>query len=592
LSFNRKSFDADLLDKIPAGIVVLDKFKHNQPVFANKKAREDLKLYDDQKLSKELFLSFFDPLDRQRFLENSSTNSLPEISEWKGISPSGKSTWVQLRVAPLSEEYSIVIIRNIGKIKKILADLSSTEAQYQALIERDPNFIFIFKNGSLEVYNQAFNKLGYTKEEIEQQKRMPTFFVAPEHREKIARFIVAPEHREKIALQSKRKLMTEDIPDEQGSQNKYQQPDETTEFNLLCKDGSRIPVHAIVRRVYSGKDVIIQGVLIDLSSLKAIQDMKLDFLTLTQHNLRTPIANLRGYLDFYKKRVENGISTEDKQVLETKLLEVFSRNIDRLVDQTQELNDISLIRRGKFKCNLRGESFIPILQQVLEDIEFLLRQYRIDLIVEYPTTPYIVNLDRNRISQALRNVLENAIRFTGHGVVEINFSIENGDNQYMKLSVKDNGIGIDSANLDEVGKPFVTFHPSASRLGLGLYLTKEIIENHNGTFEITSSGFNRGTTVAMTLPLLVSTDDDTIYTSNGSLNEMIKTATTSENILKRMEAVHQLGNRRFIEQELEKVISALEKVILYDKDRTIRNLAGQFYSKKVETKKKATPDAV
>lgn len=581
----RKPFDADFLDKIPAGIVVLDRLNNNSPVFVNKKARADLKLYDDQPLSKKLFLSFFDPLDRQRFIENSSTNILPEISEWKGITESGKSTWVQLRVAPLSEEYYIVIIRNIGKIKKILDELSSTEAQYQALIERDPNFLFIFKNGSLEVYNQAFGKkLGYTTEEIEQHKRMPTFFVAPEHREKIARFLI----------QSKRNLMTGDIPNEQDSQNKYQQPDETTEFNLLCKDGSRIPVHAIVRRVYSGKDVIIQGVLIDLSSIKAIQDMKLDFLTLTQHNLRTPIANLKGYLDFYKKRLEDGISTEEKQALETKFLEVFSRNIDRMVSLTQELNDVSLIRRGKFKCNLRGESFIPILQQVVEDIEFLLRQYRIDLIVEYPTTPYIINLDRNRISQALRNVIENAIRFTGHGVVEINISIENGNNQHMKLSVKDTGVGIDSANLDEVGKPFMTFHPSASRLGLGLYLTKEIITAHDGSIEITSPGYNQGTTVTINIPLLVSLDDDRKSSQkieDSTLNEISKIATKSENMLKRMEAVQQLGSGNYTGLELENVISTLEKVILYDKDRTIRNLAGKFYSQKVEIKKKETSDA-
>ena len=576
-----KSFDADLLDKIPSGIIILDRNNNNQPVFANKKIKEDLQLDDDQQLSKEIFQAFLDPKDQQKFVELSSSDTLPRVSEWKSVTAAGKSTWTQLRVAPLSENYYIVIIRDIGKIKEILAELLATEAQYQALVERDPNFLFIVKNGVLEYYNQAFiDKLGYSAAEIEKYSSMPTFFVAPEHREMVARFFI----------QSKRNLITGMVPKEKDSQDRYQQPDENSEFDLLCIDGSRIPVHAIVRRVYSGKDVFIQGVLIDLSSIKESHEMKLDFLTLTQHQLRTPIVNLKGHLDFYKKQLKEGISAEEKQVLETKILEVFSRNVDQMVSLTEDLNDIALIRQNKLKCTLRGENFNPILQKIIEDLEFLLRKNRVDLIVEYPTTPYIVNLDRNRISQALRNVLENAIRFTGHGVVEISTSTEK-DDQNLKLNVKDNGVGIDSANIKDVGKPFMTFHPSASRLGLGLYLTKEIIEGHNGTFEITSSGFNRGTTVTITLPLLVSPDDDTIYTSDGSLNEIIKIAITSENILKRMDAVHQLGNGSYNGLELEKVISALEKVILYDKDRTIRNLAGQFYSQKVEIKKKATSDA-
>ncbi|MFX1286540.1 MAG: PAS domain-containing sensor histidine kinase [Promethearchaeota archaeon] len=576
-------FDTNLLDKIPAGIVILDRFNKNKPVFANKKVKEDLHLNEEQELSKEHFLAFLDPSVRQKFIDISNSDLIPEISEWKSTTLAGKPTWMQLRISPLDDNYYIVIIRNIGKIKEILDKVSTTEAQYQALVENDPNFLFILKNGILEYYNHAFiEKLGYTFEEIEKYSHMPTFFVAPEHREKIARFL----------LQSKRNLITGKIPKEKYTYNRYQQPDENTEFELLCKDGSRIPIHAIVRRVYSEKDVIVQGVLIDLSAIKELQDMKLDFLTMTQHQLRTPIVNLKGYLDYYKKQINKGISLEDKQALESKLIGVFSRNIDQMESLTKDLNDVALIRRGKLKCNLRGENFNPIIQQVIEDLEFLLRKYRVDLIVQYPSTPYIVNLDRNRISQAIRNVLENAIRFTGHGVVEINISVTN-EGQNLKFTVKDSGVGIESSNLENVGKPFRTFHPSASRLGLGLYLTKEIITAHDGSLEITSSGYNQGTTVSITLPLLVSPEDDITSSKaieDSSLNEIIKIATTSENILKRMDALHHLGNGTYSDLELDKVISALEKIILYDNDRIIRNLAGQFYSEKVEVKKNASTD--
>ncbi|MFX1424313.1 MAG: ATP-binding protein [Promethearchaeota archaeon] len=583
ISSKNNDLDTELLNKIPAGIVILDR-NDNQPVFANRKIRDDLKLQDEQELSKELFLDFLAPSERQRFIEISRSEIQPGISEWKSLTLTGKETWTQLRVAPISEKYLLVIVRNIGKIQEILEELNVIEAKYQALVERDPNFLFILKNGVFEYYNKAFsNKLGYSKDEIEKHRSMPTFFVAPDDREKIARFL----------LKSKRDLITGVIPREKDNFKRYNQPDETTEFNLMRQDGSYIPVHAIVKRVYSGKDIFIQGVLIDLSSIKELQDMKLDFLAMTQHQFRSPLLNLKGYLDFYKKRVKDGISTEEKEALGTKLIEIFGRNVNQLVSITKDLNDVALIQREKFKCNLRGENFNPILQQVIEDLEFLIRNYRIDLIVKYPSNPCIVNLDRDRISQALSNVLENAIRFTGHGIIEIDVTVEK-DGQFLKVTVIDNGVGIDSTNLENIGKPFMTFHPSASRLGLGLYLTQEIINAHGGSFHITSPGFNQGTSVTIKLPLLVPLDKDVIplhSMTESSLNQIIRIAKTSENMLKRLEAVHQLGNGTYSDIELEDVISALEQVILYDRDRTIRNLAGKFYSQIVEKKENAISDA-
>ncbi|UCG01111.1 MAG: PAS domain-containing protein [Candidatus Heimdallarchaeota archaeon] len=587
MSSNSKPFDVNftnLLDQIPSGIIILDKNNNNEPIFANRKVREDLHISNEQSIDKDIFLAFLDPSDHQKFIELSSSKILPGESEWKGLTFTGKQTWIQLRIAPLNEDYYIVVIRNIGKVKKIIDELSTTEAQYKAVMERDPNFLFILKNGVLEYYNQAFiEKLNYTEAEITRNKSMPTFFVAPEDREKVARFLI----------QSKRDLITGKVPKDMDNHNRYYHPDETTEFNLLRSDGSRIPVHAIVRRAYSTNDVFIQGVLIDLSSIKELQDMKLDFLTMTQHQLRTPLLNLKGYLDFYSKQLDKGVSTEEKQALESRFMEIFRRNIDQMVSLTKDLNDVALIQHGKLKCNLRGENINPILQKVIEDLEFLLRKYRIDLIVHYPTTPYIVNLDRDRISQALSNVLENAIRFTGHGIIEVYTSIIN-NGQHLKLTIEDNGVGIDATNLKGIGKPFVTFHPSVSRLGLGLYLTNEIISAHSGSLEITSSGFNKGTSVTITLPLLVSPDKEGVTfqsTKESSLNKLIRIATTSENMLQRMEAVHQLGNGDYKGAELERIISTLEKVILYDQDRTIRNLAGKFYSQKVELREKAVSDA-
>ncbi|MHA1975034.1 MAG: ATP-binding protein [Candidatus Hodarchaeales archaeon] len=560
-------FDREFLDKMPVGLIIIRDYR---PIFVNKKYKVDMGISECEELSLEDFLSFIHPDEHERMIDIIKSGVLPAASDWKAFTYDGQPTWIQLRVGRLDERHHIVIVRNIGAYKKIMNQVSITEAQYQSLVEKTPNFIFIFKNGKIDYYNHAFiEKLGYTKEEIESKKSMPTFIVAPEYRKKVGQFLI----------ESKREHIQGKFP-KINDEGYIQLPDVTTELELLAKDGSKIPVHAIVRRVYTEKDTIVQGVLVDLSSIKELQNMKFDFLTLSQHHLRTPLSNMKGYLDFYKKKLENNISEEEKETLELKMLEVFTRNINRMVTLTEELNDISLIRQGRLKCNLRGEDFVPILQRTMEDIEFLLQQYRVHLIVEYPKTPLIVNLDRNRIMQALRNVLENAIRFTGHGTVDISLKTDQ-ENHKLVLTIKDSGVGISKSNLSQIGQPFATFHSSQSGLGLGLYLTKQIIQDHSGTIEINSKGFNKGTSVTITLPLLVEPEDLTKQEETTGieleLDNLIKQATSNENILSRMEAVQELSN--FDQEEnIDKVLSALEHVILYDRDRTIRNLASQFYS--------------
>jgi len=580
VSSSNKIFDPEFLDKLPIGIIIIrrNRSEGNPIIYSNKKFNKDYKnvlgQHDKQITNLDFLHAFVDPEDLKKINDILNSDSpMPTISEWKFKLPLGEVTWVQIRVTQLDDEHNLIIIRNIGMLKKATAEKKATKEQYEALIEKAPNFMFIYKNGFIEYFNQAFiDKLGYTRKELEQRKDMPTFIVAPEYRKSVATFL----------LESRRELMKGKIAEE--LHNQYQSPDITNEIELISKDGTRIPVYAIIRKIYSEKNSIVQGVLIDLSEIKKLQETKFNFLTLSQHFLRTPIANLKGYLDLYKSKIQMLSDKKEKEKLEEKFFEVFERNVNRLVSVVNDLNDISLIRSGKLKCHLRGEDFIPILQQVIDELEYLLRRYRIDLIVDYPPMPFVVNLDRDRVSQALRNVFVNAIQFTGHGKVNISLSAQ--DNETLVLKVVDSGVGINPENLRDVGKPFMTFHSSSSGLGLGLYLTKEIIVDHNGTFEITSKGFHEGTSVIITLPLLVplvSTLNSIEFlhgTEHSFLDDLIKTATSSENVSKRKEAIGQLGN--YSGSNKDQILSTLEKCILYDKEKIIRDLSSKLYSQLVE----------
>ncbi|MHA1513798.1 MAG: ATP-binding protein [Candidatus Hodarchaeales archaeon] len=562
-------YEAEFLDKLPAGIMVI---KNRQIVYVNKKARIDLGYFDPKnKNAGEKFLNFIVPSSREEFQKIIVSKSpLPEESEWQALLPDGKTTVIQFRVAALNEEYDIVFIRHIGKFKEIIDELDAKERQFHDLFSKTPNFLFIFKNGCIDYYNQAFvEKLGYSPDEIEERKCLPTFVIAPEHRKKIAKYL----------LTSKREFIT-GRKDATPLDAQYILPDETTELELLCKNGNRIPVLAIVRRLYVENNWIVQGVMIDLTPVRQMTELQFDFLTISQHSLRTPISSLRGHLDFFTKRISEGMSIDEKDALEAKFLNVFNREISKLEMITEDLNDIAAIRHGKLKCTLMGEDFIPVLQQAIEDLEFCLKKFRVHLGVEWPGQPLVIALDRNRILQALRNIFENAIRFTGHGTVDIILSVE--DNKIVNLTCIDSGVGIDPENLPFIGEPFRTYHSSASQLGLGLYLTKQIIEDHDGTFTIESKGFNQGCKVSIQLPLMIApSKDENLNTGVPEIDLLIKQATTSNIFVIRLDSIQQLAKISLTtEDEFTHVLNALEQIILHDRDQTIRNLASKFFTER------------
>lgn len=563
-------FDSEFLDKIPSGIVVLHERK---PIFINSKARMDFK-YLVRPPSIEVFLQLLSPSEIPRFLEIlDSPEPLPDMSEWKAQYTDGTPTWVQLRVAALDHDrkWEIVIIRDIGKTKHLLASLNSEKEQYRFLIDNAPNFLFIVKNGVIDYYNQAFlDKLGFQREEFDQYLSTPTFFVAPEHRQKIARLI----------LESRRHQIA--FPINQETEKSDQILEDPTEFDLMKRDGTRMPVYATFKRIRTGSDSIILGVLIDLSDIRLLNEMKFDFLTLTQHEFRTPLTTLKANFDFYVKKLERGLHGPEKEALETRMLEVFKRSLNRMMGLIEDLNlGIALRYKGKIRCHLRGENFLPILQQNIDEIQHLLREYRVHVFLEVPATPYLVNLDHNKISQAIRNILENAIRFTGHGNISIRVT---GDikSEFLILTVKDDGIGIQPENLEDVGKPFMTFHPSHSGLGFGLYLTKQIIRDHGGELTISSAGYHKGTTVTIKLPLLIPPVERLNDVSG--LDQLEKQAIRAENMIDRLNSIHKLGE--YEGDELDRVLDTLERVILYDKDRTLRNLAGELFTRQLARKKK------
>ena len=194
-----------------------------------------------------------------------------------------------------------------------------------------------------------------------------------------------------------------------------------------------------------------------------------------------------------------GIATENTK----SILDEMTKLADRTLKITNDLLDAAKIEEGKFGYNFERVDVINTLRAVIEEAQPIASQ--VNIVLKLSPHEKIVELycDPNRISMAFANILDNAIKYNVDGGTVIVRTEAFRDKPYIKVIVEDTGIGVPP---DEVGKLFNKLHrgsnvtrqaPNGS--GLGLYITKNIIERPGGTVGVTSV-LNRGSIFWFTLP--------------------------------------------------------------------------------------------
>lgn len=221
------------------------------------------------------------------------------------------------------------------------------------------------------------------------------------------------------------------------------------------------------------------------------------FLAMLAHELRSPLAALRNALLLLRPSPgadagrERAQETADRQV----------RHIDRLIE---DLLDISRIARGTIALRREALDLAALVRDVTEDQRNALEAAGLTLFVGLPPAPVAVSGDAERLAQVLRNLLQNAAKFTeagGHVVVQVTCDAVGGQ---AALAVRDTGIGIEPALLPQIFDLFRQAEASGARaggLGLGLAVVKGLVELHGGEVRVASDGPGHGTGVTVLLPL-------------------------------------------------------------------------------------------
>ncbi|GJM40817.1 MAG: hypothetical protein DHS20C20_10990 [Ardenticatenaceae bacterium] len=232
--------------------------------------------------------------------------------------------------------------------------------------------------------------------------------------------------------------------------------------------------------------------------LRELDQLKTQFLANMSHELRTPLNSIIGF----SRIILKGIDGPTTQAQEEDLQSIHS-NGQHLLMLINEILDMAKIEAGKMALNFEKISLQQAINPVRDTMRSLINE-AVDFVWEIPDELPEMEADPIRLRQVVLNLLSNAAKFTNEGEIRLRV---NADNDLLHLMVQDTGIGIAPDDYDKLFTPFAQVDSSNTRTtsgtGLGLPITKWLIEMHQGTINFTSQ-VNEGTTFHVVLPVVQS----------------------------------------------------------------------------------------
>ncbi|NOR47615.1 MAG: histidine kinase, partial [Methanosarcinaceae archaeon] len=216
--------------------------------------------------------------------------------------------------------------------------------------------------------------------------------------------------------------------------------------------------------------------------LKEVDQLKTEFVSMVSHELRTPLTAMKTSAEFLKEdNCDSSVRSE--------MLDLIIRNINRQTRMVSDLLDISRIESGKIRFNPEITDLYEIVNLSVKNVDSLSKEKNISIDVNLSKDLPSVRTDKDKLIQVFVNLLNNAIKFTPQGGnVEIS-SVEFDD--FLEMRIKDTGIGIAPDHLDKIFNKFYQIDSTSTRKaggsGLGLVITKSIIEGQGGTIRVEST---------------------------------------------------------------------------------------------------------
>ena len=227
--------------------------------------------------------------------------------------------------------------------------------------------------------------------------------------------------------------------------------------------------------------------------LEKVESMRRQLIGDVSHELRTPLTAIKGSME----GLMDGVLPENDETY----MGIY-READRLQRLVNDLQELSRVEAGAYELDLHPLDVLVVISAVVKRLELQFKEKGVLLEVDVPDDLPSIQADEDRIGQVLLNLVGNALQFTPSGGSVVVSAAQR--NKEIKISVSDTGIGISPEDIENIFTRFYRVDKSRSRAGggsgIGLTISKYLVEAHGGRIWVESAGLDRGSTFTFSLP--------------------------------------------------------------------------------------------
>lgn len=384
--------------------------------------------------------------------------------------------------------------RDITERKQAEKALQESEKKFRTLVDQAAQMLFLHDDEGhiIDVNQKAVAQLGYTREELLQMHVFDLDPDAVQRDDKNWLWKNWPTGGEAITFETRHRRKDGSI-----------YPAEVTASKIILNNTTYVLslVHDITERKQFEKALIESEMKFrDLAETLQLTARRKDkFLAILSHEIRNPLAAMRMALSLLEQD-----SLDGEQAKKAK--EILNRQVTHLSSLIDDLLDIPRITQNKIVLQKKQLELNELVAKTINSFRFLFQEKGIRLEIKLAPTSLYVEADEIRLTQVVENLLHNAAKFTANnGITQVTVFKDNFQ-QNAIIQVKDSGIGMEPEMLSHIFEPFIqadtSLDRSASGLGLGLALVKDLVELHDGKVTAHSEGLGKGSEFIVSLPLV------------------------------------------------------------------------------------------
>ena len=269
------------------------------------------------------------------------------------------------------------------------------------------------------------------------------------------------------------------------------------ELEAVRKNGEIFEIELFVHDIGVDNEHRFLGIIRDISERKHMDRVKSEFVSTVSHELRTPLTSIKGALGMINSGVLGQLPDKAKR-----MVELAHNNTERLILLVNDLLDMEKIQAGKINLKMEKVNLTALVKESIAMNQTYASNLKVSLALEGSLHDFFVMADSSRMMQVMANLISNAAKYSPpDDVVRIKVV---ADDDFVKVSVSDNGTGIPPEYHSRIFQKFSQLDASDSRqkggTGLGLNITKAIVEHHGGRIDFFSE-VNKGATFFFKIPV-------------------------------------------------------------------------------------------